>query len=175
MENWLSIVLISSIASGITHFITSYSQKKGENLATKEDIAEITRNVEDIKSEITNSNEIQRQKRELKYEAALGSLRIIDSFISKSTIYAADGVTPVPTMKQHIKVEEARACYNQLVLAYDNINVVDLYMQLINPPYPNFPAFKVLDEYRNLLRGELGFGDKMEFNPDRTWIGAIVE
>ncbi|MDN5053833.1 hypothetical protein [Aliarcobacter butzleri] len=48
---WLIIIATSIIVSIIATLITSYLKEKGKNLATKEDIEEITNKVESIKQE----------------------------------------------------------------------------------------------------------------------------
>lgn len=42
-------------------YLGSYSKKKGENLATKEDIDEITKKIESVKAEIHLSKELEKQ------------------------------------------------------------------------------------------------------------------
>jgi hypothetical protein len=50
---WLFIInLFSTIVSSTVLYVKSYSKEKGKNLATKEDIEEITQKVETVKSEI---------------------------------------------------------------------------------------------------------------------------
>ena len=52
------------IAFGFGAFIQKYLNRKGENLATKEDITEITRQIEQVKSEYTERlEEIKQQNR----------------------------------------------------------------------------------------------------------------
>ena len=61
MENILMIWL--SILTGLFayDFLPSYMKKKGENIATKEDIAEITQLTENVKAEIEKDIETHRQ------------------------------------------------------------------------------------------------------------------
>lgn len=46
---WLYLVL--ALISGIAAFFGSYLKRKAENLATREDIAEITEKVEDVRTQ----------------------------------------------------------------------------------------------------------------------------
>ena len=51
--DYVSLVLVFCVGALFGKYLPSYLSKKGENLATKEDIAEITREVERVKSEHT--------------------------------------------------------------------------------------------------------------------------
>ena len=51
--DYVSLVLVFCVGTLLGKYLPSYLSKKGENLATKEDIAEITREVERVKSEYT--------------------------------------------------------------------------------------------------------------------------
>jgi hypothetical protein len=57
----------------------SYFTEKGKNLATLEDIEDITKKVEEVKSEIQKQQLVEKQKRELKNNALLNSLTLIDA------------------------------------------------------------------------------------------------
>ena len=54
--NWISIVLIGIIVL-ITSFLGSYIRRKGQNLATKEDLSEITNKIEGIKADYAKNIE----------------------------------------------------------------------------------------------------------------------
>lgn len=51
------------------HFFPGYLSEKGKNLATKEDIAEITRRIEDVKHDYASLLEDQKHKGQLKFAA----------------------------------------------------------------------------------------------------------
>jgi molecular chaperone DnaK (HSP70) len=57
MPYWLQLTIFAVIA-GLMQYIVSYFKEKGKNLATKEDIKEITNTVESIKTEIS----VQKQR-----------------------------------------------------------------------------------------------------------------
>lgn len=52
------MVLVVPIASGLAAYYGSYLRKKGENLATKEDLSNITTTVESIKAELETKKEL---------------------------------------------------------------------------------------------------------------------
>jgi hypothetical protein len=58
----LSLLCITFIGSAIGGGLVSYVKKKFENQATREDIQELTRSVEDVKSEFTE--EAAKRQRE---------------------------------------------------------------------------------------------------------------
>lgn len=53
----------------LKHYFPAYFSEKGKNLATKEDIAEITRRIEDVKHTYALLLEDQRQKGQLRFAA----------------------------------------------------------------------------------------------------------
>lgn len=57
-------MLLSALAVMLGGWIIAYIKQKGQNLATKEDIAEITRRQEEIKAELANRSHFSR----LRYE-----------------------------------------------------------------------------------------------------------
>ena len=57
------------------HYLPGYFGKKGENLATKEDIAEITSQIEQVKMEFTNKSQVLFKKRET-YEKIANGMRV---------------------------------------------------------------------------------------------------
>jgi hypothetical protein len=66
------LVIVALIVWLLRPFVESYSKKKGENLATKEDVEEITQKVEAIKGEI--SKELEFVKWELGNKATVHRL-----------------------------------------------------------------------------------------------------
>lgn len=62
----LAALLVWSLAR---HFFPGYLTEKGKNLATKEDIADITRRIEDVKHTYASSIEEQKQKGQLRFAA----------------------------------------------------------------------------------------------------------
>jgi len=51
--DYLLIVTISLIAGGVGAYLGAYLKRRGENLATKEDIGEITKHIESVRHEYT--------------------------------------------------------------------------------------------------------------------------
>jgi hypothetical protein len=86
-----SVILIFLVVNVFKPFIGSYAAKKGENLATKEDIAQLTKIAEEIKAEISDKVWDRQKQWELKRDVvfevmqALGELE--DSLISLHSVH----------------------------------------------------------------------------------------
>lgn len=61
-------------------FFGAYFSKKGENLATKEDIAQITRVTKDIEAKISNDVWTRQRNWDMRREAAFGLVKELGSF-----------------------------------------------------------------------------------------------
>ena len=70
-----SVILIFLVVNVFKPFIGSYAAKKGENLATKEDIAQLTKIAEEIRAEITDKVWDRQRQWELKRDAVLAAIR----------------------------------------------------------------------------------------------------
>ncbi len=74
-----SVILIFLIVNAFKPFIGSYAAKKGENLATKEDIAQLTKIAEGIRSEISDKVWDRQEQWKLKRDAVLGAQHALDA------------------------------------------------------------------------------------------------
>ncbi|WP_028215333.1 hypothetical protein [Paraburkholderia mimosarum] len=61
--------LMTIIASGLGAYFSTYLKEKGKNLATKEDIGELTRIVEEIKNEHAKELELLKSRHQLRMAA----------------------------------------------------------------------------------------------------------
>ncbi|MGM0444293.1 MAG: hypothetical protein ACQEQV_08915 [Fibrobacterota bacterium] len=148
----------------------SYSKTKGKNLATKEDISEITKLAEEIKEDIHNRQEIEAQKRQLKYDAIMSALKLIDAHLSHYLL--STGQKDIS--KQTVDIETARACHNSLILTCEDTEILYLFSRIIFGPSKVVPDNKMptvlLNEFRNLVRKELEFGSVIKLDEERAWI-----
>lgn len=69
---WIYILII--VFSAIGGFLGAYLKKKAENLATKEDIEDITKKIEDIRSEYSNQLELHKASLQLSNQLKLAAL-----------------------------------------------------------------------------------------------------
>lgn len=72
VTNALLIFLVGLLAAA---YLPAYAKSKAKNLATKEDVGEITENVEKVRAAISNETALRRKRREV-YERIADSLRI---------------------------------------------------------------------------------------------------
>jgi hypothetical protein len=168
------LLLLAFVAAGfiLKNYLPSYFTEKGKNLATKEDIAEITRRIEAVKLEIEASKAVQQAKRNLKHEACLEALCLVDAHLSHKFIAPENG----RLIKQHATTEAARRCHSKLILACDDTRIVEKFSDLMfgQRVRPEKPLTDVLNEFRNLIRKELGFGEELTLDRDRAWFGALI-
>ncbi|KVX76309.1 hypothetical protein WL07_03630 [Burkholderia cepacia] len=66
----MAVLAGAGIVLAIQQFLPAYARKKGENLATKQDIAEITRRQEEIKHQFAEIIEASKQRHALRTLAA---------------------------------------------------------------------------------------------------------
>lgn len=167
---WIYI-LLSVIIGFIAAYSMEYFKNKGKNLATKQDIEVITQKVEQVKFEIQNNQEIANQKRELKYNAILTSLKLIDARLSNFII--GDNIK-----KQYATTEETRECHSRLILTCNNSKIIESFENIMMKKLPTDSTgtqyvIRELEKYRSLVREELGFGNPIITNPDLIWIGDV--
>lgn len=150
--------------------LPAYISEKGKNLATSEDIEKITLKIETIRADIYNSNAMEEQKRKLKYEACLEALAVIDAHFSQ--IFA--GEKPVP---QPVSTARAREAHSKLILSCNNVLIVEKFGEIYFGPRADElprPPTDLLNEFRNLVRKELGFGSELPLDRERAWIGRAA-
>jgi hypothetical protein len=71
---------LSLVGGWVGGFVGTYFNKKGENLATKQDIAEITQTTKDIEAKISSEYWVRQRNFDMKREAAFELLRQAASF-----------------------------------------------------------------------------------------------
>jgi hypothetical protein len=152
----------------VREFGFSYLTERGKNLATKQDVEEITAKIETVKAEIEAGQAIEAAKRQLKYEACLQALSMIDAQFA----YQFQGANTTPQPADTVKVRE---CHNKLILSCDDADIVDMFLDIFLGPGSgqpdDIPLTDRLNEFRNRVRQELGFGSDISLNRDRAWMG----
>lgn len=155
------------------HFLPKYVEEKAKNLATKEDVEEITQKIEAVKAEVELQKSIQETKYRLKYDACLQALALVDAVLSHKIAPPA----PDSIRKQYFSTQEARACHNALILTCEDPALLGKFSRIMfGPQNPNEPTTPITDElnsFRNNIRRELGFGADLNLDRDRAWIGKV--
>ena len=151
-------------------FIPGYAKKKGENIATKEDIEDITHKVESVKSVVESKSETEKSKRELKIEACKQALKIVDAFLSQFIVVNnADG-TQLKPAREEVTAADVRRCHNNLILSCENPEIIELYMSIVLSQYDGEEAFAILERLRNIIREEIGFGKCPNISNEKAWV-----
>ena len=176
METIILIVqLLTLLVIGylLKSYLPGYFQEKGKNLATKEDVGEITLKIEGVKAEVLGTTRAQETKFHLKYAACLEALALIDAHFSH-TLNNLSGPQPV---KQYSTTEKARACHSKLILSCENVEILKLFDEIMFGPRPGEdlgkPPTALLNDFRNLIRRELGFGQDLPLDRERAWFGKV--
>lgn len=159
------IILIGGLnLIGLLYFIffKSYSNEKGKNHATKEDIEEITSKIETIRKEIEYQGNIKTHRFDLKRKACLNALRVANSVLSN---YEYDNAKKGDIKPQYMNVDEVRACIDELACTCETSSVLDILKKImfekVSPVSPD-----IIVDLRNAIRNELGFSNK-EIDTDR--------
>lgn len=167
--NYSQIILLIIIAA-IVLFIGAYLKEKAKSEVTKSDIKIITRKVEEVKKELEQRDRISSKKYELKYNACLNMLGILDAHISHAMKRDNHG-NDIKVDRQHTTPEEARKCHNELLLTIDNQDILEIFLRMMVGKYENLIVD--LDKIRELVRNELGFGDDYRPDEENTWLAII--
>lgn len=169
---WL-YTFLSCLFGVVAAYSIEYLKSKGKNLATKQDIEVITEKVESVKAEVQASQEVEKQKRQLKYDAVMNSLKIIDAHLSNFLINK-DGTK---ISKQYATASEARECHNSLILTSDDPLIIKEFLDIIGTTAKSQDEINELitsvNKYRNLVRTELGFGHELELDKGSIWLGKV--
>lgn len=168
LDVWQIVLLI--IVSSAAAFFGAYLKEKAKATATKEDIEDITRKIESVRGDISRINAVEEQKRKLKYEACLEALTVIDSHFSQ--LFAQDNPTP-----QLISTVKAREVHSKLILSCSDVLIVEKFGEIFFGPRDGYslrPPTDLLNEFRNLIRKELGFGEELALDRDRAWIARAA-
>lgn len=170
-EYYWVYVLLALLLTLFATYILQYLMERGKNYATKKDIASITEKIEEVKAKIQNQQEVEKQKRQLKYDALLQSLTLMDANLSHILIPNAGQ----KIKKQYASTEEARKCHSSLILTCENTDILEMFSLIMfghkDPNAEKIAPTDLLNNYRNLVRKELGFGTEIPLDRDRAWFG----
>ena len=75
LVNGLLTLVIGALTLSFRSFTSSYSSEKGKNLATKEDVAELTKTIKEVEAKISNDVWNRQKQWELKKEVCFEALR----------------------------------------------------------------------------------------------------
>lgn len=89
IPNSVVTAFVSLIAAGAGGYFGSYFKKKGENLATREDIAEITRTQKEIEAKVSDRSWDRQKQWEMKRDALVKAIQVTGECFEAILRYAA--------------------------------------------------------------------------------------
>lgn len=128
-----------------------------------------------LRAEIEKDLMSQRARFDLKLAACLEALSVVDARFS-NVKWIQDGAE-VPVVSQALSIEKARNSYNKLCLTCESPEVIKCYANALGLREPDQMPFQVnaadIQELRNMMRKELGFGRGVELLDGRAWIAHL--
>jgi hypothetical protein len=115
-----SVILIFLVVNVFKPFFGSYAAKKGENLATKEDIAHLTKIAEGIKAEISDKVWDRQRQWEMRRDAAFGVIQVLGQLDNALLeLYAACCIPDFGNNFTNNNRLEKQANWNTLAATFD--------------------------------------------------------
>ncbi|WP_426243433.1 hypothetical protein [Psychrobacter sp. TWP2-1-2] len=173
----LSLLGIASLFM-FRKYLFYYSSEKGKNLATKEDIKEITREIESVKSEYLvelekfkiELSESLHQKNEvwiMKRNACLKALDLANAILSN---YEYSNVSKENMVPQRESIESARSCFNELACTCESSEVIEQLKKIMF----DVGSLDSIVDLRVAVRKELGFDNtSIDIDRERAFLGKI--
>ena len=129
MPYWLQFTIFAIIA-GLVQYIITYFKEKGKNLATKEDIGEITKEIKSVESQFINETEKLKNKLAILANAqtditSMERQAIIE--VNKSLFMWIDSVLNIPNVNNSIQINNYINAQNQL---YKNVQQDEIVLRL---------------------------------------------
>jgi len=119
------------------------------------------------------SRELKAKQWEIKKDACLQALSVIDSFFSHIR-WEVDGKMIENIQKQSSLINEAREAQSKLILTCNDTKLINKFNEILfSKNESGKKPTELLDEFRNLLRKELGFGKKIDLDKEKSWYGKI--
>ncbi len=158
----LSLISIGIVALLLYRYLPAYTSEKGKNLATKEDIADITKRIEEVKSAYAHELETVR--------AAIGSRLGIHQFryqrefeflmmLSEKVVELRDASVMLRPESEYVSLDEPEEERKRKKLVRYNTASRDLY-QFYEPRRPFLPE-SLLESLRSL--DKVAWGEVVQF------------
>ena len=169
IQTIMGLIIIILEGLGIKKYTDTYMSKKGENLATKEDIKELTALSEEIKNEFVNKQYHEQQLYNIKLEAINDSLDFLDKYISWHTFDSGKLPVREKISKEQLTVK-ARHCYNRLIITCQNEELLKCFNRICFHKQENILELYI--NFRNLARKELGLNE-LSLDKDNVFYSII--
>jgi hypothetical protein len=130
---------------------------------------EYNQRLEQFKADLRNSEAVRQARWEIKRQACLEALRVVDTFFSHQNW---TGLSKPTETQGSIDVAKARECYNALALSCNSEEVLQQFKRCLGLANVPIRADMVVD-LRNAIRRELEFGKEVDCDRANAWIGRL--
>jgi hypothetical protein len=130
---------------------------------------EFNEKLERLRLELRNSEAVRQARWEIKRQACLDALRVVDTYFSHQTW---EGIPQAAEPQGAIDVAKARECYNALALSCNTDEVLQQFKRCLGLGEKPLRADMIVD-LRNAIRRELEFGAEIDRDRAGAWIGRL--
>ena len=155
---------------GLKKFNNSYMEEKGKNLATKEDIQELTALTEEIKIMYQSKQHQNEYIYDIKKDTIQESLECLDDYLSWLS-YNSDATPVRRDISDSDLTMKARIGYNKLVLTCESKELPRMFLKIIFDDMAN--KMELYNKYRNLSRSELGIETELELDEQSVFLSKV--
>ncbi len=165
-------IIVSFIFNLVGFYVNQQIQSRREE-RLEHVRADLEKELAEFKStKVKEAENIQQARWEMKYQACLDAMEIVDAFLSH-WFKDVNGITPV---RQPADTLRARNCYNKLAMTCERPEVIEAFLRIMFPT--NATNVKVttdnLNTLRNAIRKELGFGNEVKLSQDVAWFVRLA-
>jgi hypothetical protein len=130
---------------------------------------EFNEKLERFRVELRNSESVRQARWEIKRQACLDALRVVDTYFSHQSW---DGIPKAAEPQGNIDVAKARECYNALALSCNSDEVLQQFKRCLGFVEKPIRGDMIVD-LRNAIRRELEFGQEIDKDRASAWIGRL--
>ena len=143
--------------------------------------------LEQLKSKLIGERSLYQERWKIKRDTCLKAMSIIDRAFHNHVWHGSiSNLQPLiePLDPIEIEVSEVRVVHNELSSCCENPEIIDLFLKLVSGGNSTVPADKrnevggvvgmnEIEDFRQLVRKELGFGDTVVQQTDCPWVVDI--
>lgn len=166
-------ILVERVRAAIQHEYATKLETYKADLQT-----DITQRLDQLRAEAEEKGRLQRERWQIKRESCLRALDIIDRVLTN--VLWSDQTRPADSIaikRLPVDTQEARDVMNRLILSCDHYQVVVLFLKAIGineNGEMSDPDLQALQELRNVIRKELGFGEEIYLPSDIAWLTFVL-
>lgn len=161
MEDKLIIVLIELLVLGCLIFLINYLREKAKNLATKEDICGITKEVESVKTHYASQLHVSQIRYEKEFQ--------ILSDLSEKLVELRDAALSLRPTVDFVPQDEKEERQKRLIRFHEANRALYLVSEAKRPFYPE-QVYRVLNEFSRIAWSEaVGYKNREFSHPIKYW------